>query len=247
MERVAIVTGSNKGIGFAIVRGLCRQFKGDVYLTSRNTKLGQEAVKLLQAEGLRPKYHQLDITSEDSISKLAGFMKSKYGGVDVLVNNAGIAYKKASEAPALEQAIATLATNFTGTLNMMRAFVPLIKNHGRIVNVSSSAGSLSILTQQSLQDRFSSPSLTEKELVVLMKEYVEDVREGKHLEKGWGNSIYGVSKVGVTAMTKVFAREEAQSGNGKIFSTLLGFVTMNPNPCNFLDTSPFSSSMMGKG
>ena len=216
MQRVAIVTGSNKGIGLAIVRGMCRQFKGEVYLTSRNTSLGQEAVKLLEAEGLRPKYHQLDITSEDSIARLAVFMMEKYGGVDVLINNAGMAYKKASTAPALEQATVTLATNFTGTLHMMRAFCPLMKPHGRIVNVSSMAGLLSRLTQQSLRDRFSSPSLTEKELVALMKEFVENVRAGKHQEKGWGNSFYCVSKVGVTAMTKVFAREVAQSGNTAI-------------------------------
>jgi len=212
MERVAIVTGSNKGIGLAIVRGMCRQFKGDVYLTSRNTKLGEEAVKLLEAEGLRPKYHQLDITSEESIAKLAVFMMEKYCGVDVLINNAGMAYKQASTAPAIEQATVTAATNFTGTLNMMRAFYPLMKPHGRIVNVSSFVSVLSRLTQQSLRDRFSSPSLTEKELVALMEEFVEDVREGKHQEKGWGNSFYGISKVGVTALTKVFAREVAQSG-----------------------------------
>ena len=56
------------------------------------------------------------------------------------------------------------------------------------------------------------PVSTEKELVALMEEFVVDVREGKHQEKGW-DSFYGISKVGVTAMTKVFAREVAQSGN----------------------------------
>ncbi len=210
--RVAIVTGSNKGIGLAIVRGMCRQFDGDVYLTSRNSQLGEEAVKLLKDEGLEPKYHQLDITSEDSIAKLAVFIMEKYGGVDVLINNAGIAYKAASTAPPIEQATVTMATNFTGTLNMMRAFFPLMKPHGRIVNVSSFVGALSRLTSKELQEKFSSPTLTEKELVSLADQFIADVREGKHKERGWGSTFYGVSKVAVTAITKVFAREAVQHG-----------------------------------
>ena len=213
MEKVAIVTGSNKGIGLAIVRGMCRQFKGHVYLTSRNTQLGEEAVKLLEGEGLHPKYHQLDITSEDSIAKLAVYMMEKYGGVDILINNAGVYYNTASTtAPAMEQATVTLTTNFTGTLNMMRAFVPLMKPHGRIVNVSSSLGTLSCLTEQLLRDKFSSPSRTEKELVSLMEQCLADVKDGKHKETGWGNSFYEVSKIGVNAMSKVFAREMTKSG-----------------------------------
>ncbi len=214
--KVAIVTGSNKGIGLAIVRGLCRQFKGDVYLTSRNPQLGKEAVTQLEGEGLAPKYHQLDITSLESIETLKKFMVEKYGGVDVLVNNAGIAYKSASTAPPIEQATVTTNVNFTGTLNMMRAFVPITKPHGRIANVSSFAGALSRLTSSTLRDRFSSPTQTEAEVVALMDEFISAVREGNHLEKGWPNTFYGTTKIGETAMTKVFAREVEKSGKGFI-------------------------------
>jgi carbonyl reductase 1 len=89
-SRVAVVTGSNKGIGFAIVRGLCKQFAGDVYLTARDEGRGRAAVASLEAEGLSPKFHQLDITSQESIDSLKKFVLEKYGGIDVLVNNAGI-------------------------------------------------------------------------------------------------------------------------------------------------------------
>ena len=94
--RVAVVTGSNKGIGFAIVRRLCKEFNGDVVLTSRNEELGREAVKKLEEEGLKPGYCQLDITSSESIENLKKFLVEKYGGLDVLVNNAGIAYKSST-------------------------------------------------------------------------------------------------------------------------------------------------------
>ena len=87
--RVAVVTGANKGIGFAIVRGLCKQFTGDVYLTARDEGRGQAAVASLNAEGLSPKFHQLDITSQESIDTLKKFILEKYGGIDVLINNAG--------------------------------------------------------------------------------------------------------------------------------------------------------------
>jgi len=102
--RVAVVTGSNKGIGLAIVRGLCRLFDGDVYLTSRHEGRGRKAVDLLQGEGLSPKYHQLDITSDESVAALKAFLLERYGGVDILVNNAGVAYTHASTASAVEQA-----------------------------------------------------------------------------------------------------------------------------------------------
>lgn len=90
---VALVTGSNKGIGLAIVWELCRQFSGDVVLTARDVVRGQAAVKQLEAEGLSPRFHQLDIDDLQSIRVLRDFLCKEYGGLDVLVNNAAIAPK----------------------------------------------------------------------------------------------------------------------------------------------------------
>ena len=91
--RVAVVTGGNKGIGLAIVRDLCQQFSGDVMLTARDVARGQAAVQQLQAEGLSPRFHQLDIDDLGSIRALRDFLLKEYGGLNVLVNNAGIAFK----------------------------------------------------------------------------------------------------------------------------------------------------------
>ena len=209
---VAVVTGSNKGIGFAVVRKLCQEFKGHVYLTARNVQRGQEAIETLKSEGFDPKFHQLDIDSLSSIEELKSFVLEKYGGIDVLVNNAGIAYRNNSTASAIEQAMNTVKTNFTGTLNMMRAFAPIVHEHGRIVNVAAFNGHLSRLSSQSLRDRFSNPALTEEELMALMDEFITDVKEGKHLERGWCSTFYSTSKVGRIALTMVFAREMAKSG-----------------------------------
>ena len=75
--RVAVVTGSNKGIGLGVVRALCRQYQGEVYLTSRHEARGREAVASLNREGLHPHYHVyhvLDIEDEESVLKLRDYI-----------------------------------------------------------------------------------------------------------------------------------------------------------------------------
>ena len=233
--KVAVVTGANKGIGLAIVRGLCKRFSGDVYLTARSEENGRAAVAQLEAEGLKPKFHQLDITSGESIEALKQYITEKYGGLDLLVNNAGIAYKTKSTAPFLEQATVTLQANFSGTLAVLKALLPLIRPHGRIVNVSSTAGRLGRL-QKHLQDKFTDPNLTEEQLIGLMDQFVKDVASGSHIEKGWSNNSYGVSKVGVTALTKVHAREIAKMGKEDILVNAVcpGSVKTDMNPMGSL-------------
>lgn len=93
-KKVAVVTRANKGTGFAIVRELCKaKFTGDVILTARNEKLGNEAVKMLKSEGFEVAYHHLDICDQGSAKQLSNFLQKTYGGLDVLINNAGMAFK----------------------------------------------------------------------------------------------------------------------------------------------------------
>lgn len=128
-----------------------------------------------------------------------------------------MAYKVASTAPFIEQATNTVRTNFTGTLNVTRALLPLVRPGGRIVMVSSTAGRLSMLKPQ-LQEQFSSPSLTEQQLVSLMDQFIQDVAAGVHQAKGWPSNSYGMSKVGMTAFTKVIARELSLGGHTDILA-----------------------------
>ncbi len=218
-RRVAVVTGSNKGIGLAIVRGLCRQFAGDVYLTSRDEDRGQKAIELLRSEGLSPKYHQLDITSDESVAALKAFLLERYGGIDVLVNNAGVAYTHASTASAVEQATNTVAINFTGTLNMLRVFTPIVKHHGRVVNVSSYHPGLFLrLTKQELRDQFTRPDLIEDDILALKEKFLQDVKDGVHREQGWCNTFYSSSKTLEVAMMLIYNRKLQDSGEPIILS-----------------------------
>lgn len=87
------VTGGNKGIGFAIVKGLCKKFEGLVYLTARDVSRGEAAVAELKKLGFSPVFHQLDITNKTSIEKFRKHLQEKHGGLDILINNAAIAFK----------------------------------------------------------------------------------------------------------------------------------------------------------
>lgn len=199
--RVAVVTGSNKGIGYAVVKGLCSKFSGDVILTARDEGRGRAAVEQLKKEGANPKFHLLDIESIESIRKLKDFLLKEYGGLDVLVNNAAIAYKVSSTAPFSEQAENTVRVNYFKTLDVCHELFPLLRPHARVVNISSSAGRLSNIPSKELQSKFLDPELTEQSLSALMKQFVEDAKTGACKEKGWANSTYQMSKIGLTALT----------------------------------------------
>uniref|UniRef100_A0A131XVV1 carbonyl reductase (NADPH) n=1 Tax=Ixodes ricinus TaxID=34613 RepID=A0A131XVV1_IXORI len=205
--RVAVVTGSNKGIGFSIVKFLCQQFDGDVYLTARDEKRGKAAVKELEQMLLHPKFHQLDIDDPGSVLKLRDHLKDTYGGLDVLVNNAGIAFKRSATEPFGEQAEVTVKTNFFSTLNVCKELFPLLRPHARVVHVSSALGMLKVLPGQELKDKFRNPDITLEELCDLMNQFVQDSKDGANVDKGWGSSAYNVSKVGVTVLTFIQQRD----------------------------------------
>lgn len=204
-DKVAVVTGANKGIGLAIVRGLCKRFAGVVYLTSRDEERGRHAIAELSKEGLKPNYHQLDITDKTSLENFRDYIKSKYAGIDVLVNNAAIAFKQASREPVAVQAEQTLFVNYFSLVSTCEILFPIVKNGGRVVNLSSSAGHLSRIPNMDLRNKLKSPTLTVEELSELMQQYVDAAKQGTH-SAVWGNSSYVVSKVGVSALTMIQQR-----------------------------------------
>jgi NAD(P)-dependent dehydrogenase (short-subunit alcohol dehydrogenase family) len=144
-QQVALVTGSNRGIGFEIVKQLAMK-KIDVILTSRNSASGEAAVRKLANDGVKKVVPmELDISSQVSVDRILEEVEKSFGRLDILVNNAAILIDKddvtASNAD-LETVKITLETNLLGAWRMCKAFIPLMKNNsfGRIVNVSSGAG-----------------------------------------------------------------------------------------------------------
>ncbi|HEY9618886.1 MAG TPA: SDR family oxidoreductase [Crinalium sp.] len=143
--RIAIVTGANRGIGLEVVRQLAQQGM-TVILGSRDLQKGEAAAAKLISDGLSVLPRQLDVTDADSIAQLGDRIEQEFGHVDVLVNNAGVLYDtwQTPSTANLETVQEAFDTNTLGVWRMCKAFVPLLRrsSHGRIVNVSSGAGSL---------------------------------------------------------------------------------------------------------
>ncbi|XP_047038176.1 carbonyl reductase [NADPH] 1-like [Helicoverpa zea] len=203
--KVAVVTGANKGIGFAIVRGLCKKFEGVVYLTSRDIERGKKAVADLEKEGLNPKYHQLDITDKKSIEAFRDYIKEKYDGINILVNNAAIAFKSTATESVAVQAEQTLFVNYFSLVSACETLFPILKNGARVVNVSSSCGQLGLIPSKELRDKLKDEKLTIPELSKLMQQYVDAAKAGTQATE-WGTSSYVVSKVGVSALSIIQQR-----------------------------------------
>ena len=95
-QKVVVVTGSNKGIGYGIIETLLeKKSKLRIILSSRNEVLGKKSFEELLSKYPESKdtfyYHQLDITKEESIKNFADWAKEKFGKIDYLINNAGVA------------------------------------------------------------------------------------------------------------------------------------------------------------
>jgi NAD(P)-dependent dehydrogenase (short-subunit alcohol dehydrogenase family) len=144
-DRIALVTGANKGIGYEIARQLGG--KGfHVFVGARNPAAGKEAVATLQQNGVSAEFVEINVSDRASIQKAAKAVAARTDHVDVLVNNAAIMEDKASIIDMDDDTfLRTLTTNVLGPIRVTQAFVPLLANGSRacVVNLSSGLGQLS--------------------------------------------------------------------------------------------------------
>lgn len=195
--KLVCVTGANKGIGRGIVEALLSDSPHiRVLMTSRDVTLG-EATKAellsLYPSTDRLIYHQLDITNSASITSFLDYVVANYGQLDVLVNNAGIAFK----GTAFDQSIArtTLGTNFYSTANFTDQVLPLIREGGHVVFVSSSTGLGRKIPGDELRAQLLKDDITKEETFALAEDFIRSVGEGTWTERGWPTTTYGVSKI----------------------------------------------------
>ncbi|XP_050665441.1 carbonyl reductase [NADPH] 1-like [Leptidea sinapis] len=205
-QRVAVVTGSNKGLGYAVVKGLCKTFNGIVYLTCRNEQRGIEAVRKLSEIGLKPSFHKLDVSDKESVENFANFIKTKHGGFDVLVNNAAI-LEWEQVYPDYEAAKRNIDINYRSLLTIEEFLFPLLRDNARVVNISSACGHLSNLKNEKWLDVLQSEDLTTEQINEFVDEYLQSVRDGTFNKEDFvdngKHAEHRVSKIALTALTMV--------------------------------------------
>lgn len=197
-RRLAVVTGSTRGIGRAIATALSERGL-DVIVTGRDTKAGEQVAK-----GIGGRFRELDVERDDSIEAFAAWLEREAGGLDVLVNNAGASFDGFDGKVARR----TIAVNFTGTMTLTDRVLPIVRTDGRIVMVSSGMGSVSSLGPR-LREEIMSPSLDRAGLLAFVERFVAAVDAGTHTKEGWPSNAYRVSKIAMNAYVRILARELA--------------------------------------
>lgn len=143
-NKVALITGANKGIGHAIASELAaRGFT--VLVGARDAARGDAAAKRIAGYA---RALALDVTRADSIAAAAERIRRELGRLDVLVNNAAIAKSAKASDASVDDVRAVFETNVFGVIAVTQAMLPLLRQApaGRIVNVSSRVGSLGAIT-----------------------------------------------------------------------------------------------------
>jgi NAD(P)-dependent dehydrogenase (short-subunit alcohol dehydrogenase family) len=144
-RHIALVTGANRGIGFEVCRQLAERDFVVLLIARDAAKARSAAGKLGNVGPVEPLL--LDVADAGSIQRAAAEVASRYGYLDVIVNNAGINYdtwERAENADINGTVMETITTNLLGPWRVCQAFLPLLRKSsaGRIVNVSSESGSL---------------------------------------------------------------------------------------------------------
>ncbi|XP_056174289.1 salutaridine reductase-like [Syzygium oleosum] len=234
MDRVAVVTGANKGIGFEI----CKQLASNgvfVVLTARDVNRGNETIEKLASSGIsNVVFHPLDVADGTSVNLLADFVKARFGKLDILVNNAGVtgatvmnkdlvftrdkitgpqakSMKEFME-QTYELAEKCLRTNYYGVKQVTAALLPLLQrsNSAKVVNVSSSLGQLQNIPGENIKEELTDiDSLTEEKVDGLVVRFLKDMKEDRSETGGWPIifSAYIVSKATLNAYTRVLAKK----------------------------------------
>jgi NAD(P)-dependent dehydrogenase (short-subunit alcohol dehydrogenase family) len=144
-KRICLVSGGNRGIGFETCNQLA-QLGHIVLLTARDLTKGKTAAKQLTDKGLDIIFYQMDVSDQKSIDDTYDKIIQRFGRLDVLVNNAAILYDTWQTVIDIDFEIVNqaLETNLLGSWRVSKKFIPIMKKkrYGRIVNVSSSLGSL---------------------------------------------------------------------------------------------------------
>ena len=228
-QKVVLVTGSNKGIGYGIIETLLeKKSKLVIILSARNEELGKKSYELLSSKYPDSKdkfyFHQLDITKEESIKNFCSWVKEKFGKLDYIVNNAGVATH--GDLFNIDVCNSTFEVNVYGTINFTEYILKndMINKSGKIIMVGSIAGSLNKLKNEELKNGFKNAT-TYKELLDMGELFKKSVINESVEKDGWCKNTYAVSKMIVNSYARVLAlRDEIKNNDISVYSAHPGWV-----------------------
>jgi NAD(P)-dependent dehydrogenase (short-subunit alcohol dehydrogenase family) len=221
-QRIALVTGANQGIGYALVEELAARWRPEdlVLLTGRNpTRVSEAAARAAGASTTvaRVEGRRLDVTDAGAVARSAAGIAEQYGGIDIVISNA-----TARITPDLsqeEQADEFIDVANGGTHAVLRSFGPVLRPGGRLIVVASSLGTLGNLDER-LRPLFENASLDEVESLV--ESWRAAVHAGTAQDLGWPQWINVPSKVAQVAAVRAVARERGESDlpNGSLVAAV---------------------------
>ncbi|WP_417678857.1 SDR family oxidoreductase [Roseibium sp.] len=145
-EKVAIVTGASRGIGAAVAERLAGDGFAVVINYAGNAEAASDLAQRIEAAGGRAVTTQADVSKPEEVARLFESAEAAFGGVDVIVNNAGI--MKLAPIADSDDALfdSTIAINLKGSFNVMREAAQRVRNGGRIINMSTTVIAVSLPT-----------------------------------------------------------------------------------------------------
>jgi len=221
VNRIAIVTGANQGLGFALAEGLAQRLAPDdiVYLTGRDADRVKEAATRIAAPVAEVRTHVLDVRDGAAVAAFADELRDRHGGVDIVLSNS--AARLTPNAPWTQLVEPFVDTNNLGTTRMLRAFSPILRPGGRFLVVASDFGTLHSLPE-ALHQCFDTDRMSLDDVDATMTAWRDAVLDGTAAAEGWPDWINIPSKVGQVAAVRVLARERYQTdrSNGTLIAAV---------------------------
>jgi NAD(P)-dependent dehydrogenase (short-subunit alcohol dehydrogenase family) len=203
MNRIALITGATRNLGFSLVQDLARRLEPTdiVYLTGRNAARVAQSMKNLTGANAQVRGEVLDVSKRDAVERFADELAERHGGVDIVLSN-HYTRVQPEDNPAEVIDYYVEANNF-GTTNILRSFAPLMRDGGRLLVIASRAGSLRALAP-ALHPRFQNlRSLDDVDRAVCI--WRDAVRSGRAPGQAWPAWINIPSKIGQVAAVRVLA------------------------------------------
>jgi NAD(P)-dependent dehydrogenase (short-subunit alcohol dehydrogenase family) len=215
MNKIALVTGATRNLGFWLAQGLARRLAPDdaVYLTGRDARRVANAVRQLSDVRAHVRGEVLDVADEGALTRFAADIAERHGGIDIVFSN-HYARVQPDDDPA-EVIDGYVAANNLGTTRILRQLAPLLRDGGRFFVVASRAGSLRALAP-ALHPRFTNlQSLDDVDRAVCL--WRDAVRSRRAAGQAWPAWINIPSKIGQVAAVRVLAAQRrADDLNRKI-------------------------------